>query len=302
MRNKEKSSVPEVVYHYTSMNALLGIVEGDIWATNILYLNDISEYSHFINLVRSRLPHFARSHSFRYPDLIPRLIARRTRRSHSYMDVPFVASFSQDRDSLTHWRSYCPQGNGVCIGFRSASLRSAYLEKAEPQMCLAGFCAVNYLRPDDLKSLDLMISEAIADSERLVAAMEPGQGTIASVANRVGSMRAQFEFRSGMIKHESFKDEREYRLIVSLFDHGDLVSHRPSRTTLVPYLKMRLTDPAQVKSASLRVRSAMDRFIESVTIGPTPHPGLSADAVLGLLRSKGFGARVEASSVPFRDW
>jgi len=43
LTSKEKSSVPDVVYHYTSMNGLLGIIEGYIWATNILYLNDISE-------------------------------------------------------------------------------------------------------------------------------------------------------------------------------------------------------------------------------------------------------------------
>jgi hypothetical protein len=301
--NNKTSSLPEVVYHYTSMNALLGIMNGDIWATNILYLNDISEYDHFLKLVKGRLSHLAKSPRFRYPDLVTKLVARPRRQSpSSYMDVPFVASFSKDRDSLTHWRSYCPQGNGVCIGFRSSSIKGAYLEKAEQGVCLPIVAAVTYLGPNDLKALDRIIYETIATSDRRIACMESAQDAIATTANRVGSMRAGFEIRAGRIKHDSFKGEREYRLIVSLFGQQELVSHRPSRSTLVPYLKMRLADQSQVDSASPRARSAMARFIESVTIGPTPHPKLSADAVLGMLRGKGFDVDVEVSSVPFRDW
>ena len=79
--NNETNSMPEVVYHYTSMNALLGIVDGDIWATNIQYLNDISEYTHFLELVKGRLPHLARSPRFRHPDLVTRLVGRRRPRA-----------------------------------------------------------------------------------------------------------------------------------------------------------------------------------------------------------------------------
>jgi hypothetical protein len=218
------------------------------------------------------------------------------------MDRPFVASFSGERDSLGHWRSYCPQGNGVCIGFKTASIKGAYLEGAEKGMCLTPLDAVSYLRPDNLKTLDGMINGVLASSDRLIADIEKASGTNATRSHRIGCMRAQFEFRAGITKHESFKDEREYRLVAALFGQEELVSYRPSRSTFVPFLKMRLPDPAQASSASPRARPLTTRFIDSVIIGPTPHPKLSAEAVMGMLRSKGFSVPVEISSVPFRDW
>ena len=55
------SVIPRVVYHYTSMDAMLGIVEGCIWATNIRYLNDVSEYDHFLEACQGKT---AATHKF----------------------------------------------------------------------------------------------------------------------------------------------------------------------------------------------------------------------------------------------
>src|ERR1700756_2182500 len=97
LKSKKKSSIPDVVYHYTSMNGLLGIIEGCIWATSILYLNDISEYNHFLTLVKTRLLQLRKVHKLSY---FSRVVAtRKNRRPPAYMDVPFVASFSESRDS-----------------------------------------------------------------------------------------------------------------------------------------------------------------------------------------------------------
>ncbi len=50
-------SAPEIVYHYTSMEAMKKIVESaTIWATSIRYLNDVSERDLFIGLIRERIP------------------------------------------------------------------------------------------------------------------------------------------------------------------------------------------------------------------------------------------------------
>ena len=43
---------PPTLYHYTSLGALLGIVErGEIWASHVLYLNDDSEFTYGLNLL-----------------------------------------------------------------------------------------------------------------------------------------------------------------------------------------------------------------------------------------------------------
>src|SRR5438094_793936 len=184
------SVIPRVVYHYTSMDAMLGIVEGCIWATTILYL----------------------------------------------------------------------------------------------------------------KALDGMINQSLSHSIRFIEEMESAPGAIASDRDRVDLLRAEFEMRAGRTKHKSFMHEREYRLIALLFAQNELVSFPASRSTLVPYLKMRLPGPDQANRSSPRAQASTVQFIDNVTIGPTLHPTLSEDAVLGLLRSKGFNPSVETSSIPFRDW
>jgi hypothetical protein len=235
LTSKKKSFIPDVVYHYTSMNGLLGIIEGCIWATNIRYLNDISEYNHFLTLVKTRLLQLRTPHKLRY---VSRVVAtRKNRRPPAYMDVPFVASFTESRDSLAHWRSYCPQGNGVCIGLRTESIKAANLEKAHKGRCQAGFFAVGYLEPNDVKSLDKMIGKILAQSDSNIEAIESASGRIASVEDRVGSLRAGLEVQAAMTKHSSFNVEREYRLLAWLYGQGELVSYRPSRSSLIPYLK-----------------------------------------------------------------
>ena len=45
-KSKIERPAPEILYHYTSQKALLGIVqEGEIWCTKIHYLNDEKEFS-----------------------------------------------------------------------------------------------------------------------------------------------------------------------------------------------------------------------------------------------------------------
>lgn len=112
---------PEVVYHYTTVDTMMKIVSsGKIWATSISYLNDSSEGEHFLRMVRRRLPDLLPQYQLRETVLSKlddkaRLIERR----------PFIASFSAEGDSLPQWRSYCPRGNGVAIGFRVGCLTRA---------------------------------------------------------------------------------------------------------------------------------------------------------------------------------
>ena len=44
---------PPILYHYTTGDALFGIVEtGMLWATNLHYLNDSTEFGYALGLLR----------------------------------------------------------------------------------------------------------------------------------------------------------------------------------------------------------------------------------------------------------
>jgi hypothetical protein len=120
----DKLTEPEVVYHYATMDTMMKIAEsGCIWATNINYLNDVTEGDYFQQLIRERIPEYRATHQVDDPSIFDEFL------NASPQDVvsrPFVASFTQDSDSLSQWRSYCPNGNGVAIGFRVDCLKCAF--------------------------------------------------------------------------------------------------------------------------------------------------------------------------------
>jgi hypothetical protein len=111
---------PEVVYHYTSVDTMMKIVtSGKIWATSISYLNDSSEGEHFLRMVRRRLPDLLAQYQLQHS------VLRELDGKAQVEKRPFIASFSAEGDSLPQWRSYCPRGNGVSIGFRVGCLTLA---------------------------------------------------------------------------------------------------------------------------------------------------------------------------------
>ena len=57
MNTSKDTILPEIVYHYTSIEALLGIVgTRSLWCTAISYLNDKLERDYVLNAVKLRLP------------------------------------------------------------------------------------------------------------------------------------------------------------------------------------------------------------------------------------------------------
>jgi hypothetical protein len=296
--------LPEVVYHYTSMDTLLKIVETrSIWATNINYLNDVLERKHCLASVRSRLSSADGKTSF---GPIEEDQGEKEERD-SIRSLPFVASFSGARDSLTQWRSYCPQGNGVCIGFRTESLNNAFLipSRSEPgDEIWIEFGAVIYLDPSDTFAVDTMIRQALNKATESKAA-HPDY-TEVGFSRDLWFWSAIDEFAS-RTKHISFAAEREFRLVVG-GESGTLgMRYRTSRSTLVPFVLMGLPDPNGFLVWHPTPRFQIPDlpqpyFIDNVTIGPTPHPELSMDSLRSLFEDANRNVLVHSSEVPYRDW
>lgn len=103
-----------LVYHYTTMEALEGIVSKDnitFWATRYGYLNDIYEKVWSQKHIKSIIDKDLRGtdHS---PEIINDLIDRH----------PYIISFCDIPDYRNMWRLYCNNGLGVCIGLNTKML------------------------------------------------------------------------------------------------------------------------------------------------------------------------------------
>ena len=106
------------LYHYTNLQGAKGILEsGALWATDVSYLNDTSEYTYGGAIIRAALAEFQ-------PDewvssLLDDLLAPDPR-SLGYNI--YAACFCEKPDLLSQWRAYSKSGVGYSLEFDRAHL------------------------------------------------------------------------------------------------------------------------------------------------------------------------------------
>ncbi|RKN83484.1 DUF2971 domain-containing protein [Ulvibacterium marinum] len=103
----------ETIYHYTSFEGLIGILESqNLYATNINFLNDRKELKHGIGLIQGVLNSFeTKKESEKIIEFL------RSNLSKISETDRYVTCFSRNGDLLSQWRSYGNNGKGVAIGF-----------------------------------------------------------------------------------------------------------------------------------------------------------------------------------------
>jgi hypothetical protein len=298
---------PEIVYHYTSTEAMMQIVDRlSIWATAISYLNDTTERQYVMKAVTNRLPErnildnsipasldIESTSSYRPKALT--LLAKET----------FVTSFSVYKDSLMHWRAYCPQQSGVAIGFSTACLDKANIdEKSQAGMVVApvGFGKIRYVDVSLQEDVDRLIDDA-----KLIATFQSTQlGNITPGCEYMLRFREFFRYAVEAIacssKHSSFQPEGEYRLLLSNIEYRENnLKFRPVRSTLVPYVPLHIPSRFEA-TGDIAWKGKTWDAVANVVIGPTANMELTERAIKSFFGMKGMDVNVERSKIPYRDW
>jgi hypothetical protein len=306
------SGTPEILYHYTNVNAMIAIAkESKIWATSIKYLNDTTEGEHFLTLLRRRLPEV--HEAFGLGHTISDYLGRKRQRVE---EQPFIASFSREHDSLPQWRSYCPNGNGVAIGFRRGCLLQAFVEKEAARTIapqIVSFEKVEYMSSGAPEgAIDDVIAELVREADQLVEIRRKLHRTIHEAAplTREGAFATAAIREACKRKHRSFSREREYRLIVDpIFMEASDLDFRTVRSTLVPYVSLSIpkeplttadADPTSGDSESTH-EDSKEHCIARVVVGPSPNMRLSLEAVRAFFRGLNMDVKVVRSRIPYRD-
>ncbi len=310
MSHSEQKHTPDIVYHYTTVDSMMKIVTSEsMWATSISYLNDVSERDHYLGLVKQCIPTLLNSGKISNRAVFERLLEAK---DFGFTTHPFVASFSRDSDSLPQWRSYCPNGNGVSIGFKVDCLKRAFVEP-DPKVIgnlvknpNVNFVPVEYVGINSSAMVDIDIINAVAGATLLSEQMSSEHDGNSSPADY---LQVMLERRACFIKHNSFENEHEHRLLVDgVYWNLHHLQFRATRSSLVPYVAVKI--PRRHSSSPPVVNSAIHMsplagrwdFIDRVVIGPTTNRELTIEAVRAFLRREGLHVRVEHSSVPYRDW
>jgi Protein of unknown function (DUF2971) len=204
--------VPINLYHYTTLGGLQSIIANkEIWATNLLYLNDYSEFVYASQLAIEVLR--SEDSAFLGNDLRGSIISELERwplQDHpSFRTETYVSCFSENGDQLSQWRGYCPHG-GVSIGFDWLTLahKLPYSRRIEDPGLLQG-CI--YSPDEQKKRIVHVLSHPFTDHE--------GSHIGHAVSLITGLVN---------MKHHSFKEEEEWRIAF----------HRPLESAFTP-LKFR---------------------------------------------------------------
>jgi hypothetical protein len=301
-------SPPDVLYHYTTQESLLKILEGHkrehdtpaqnpelsqqqdpktltcdpgvdyvLWATKIQYMNDASELVVPLRMAGKILQQKESEAGPTDEAQRKMLCAIRSGIEGSESVNIAVISFSEHKDRLGQRRAYCRDSPGYAIGFASNKL-------------VAGTAA-------STGSLTLAPCEYLCEAQQrgriagLISEYLPptSQSPSTPLVYRLMKMALT-------MKDVSFEDEGEWRIVLSdIRSWDDLLRYnfwqchfRAGKSMLIPYWHL----PFDVSA------------IKEIWIGPTPHPKLAKEALRGFLYSRDLDGQVqvENSRTPYRNW
>jgi hypothetical protein len=279
-----------MLFHYTSHEGLLGITDSaSIWGTNVLYLNDASEFNYAKKLLSSEIrnycetfAHFKTGRSWGY-FFFESLEANINKLFPSRNYSCYVSSFSEESDLLSQWRGYCEDGSGYSLGFALSRLQNCVRQ--------AGFIMkpCTYDEREQTNAIGELIRKA---SDRFVLEVgKSGENWDAKSKYIAADILIEFIQLAPFLKNPQFAEEREWRIVANLQTNKvkSLIKFRPSRTMIVPYIEI----PLPTEAGCL--------VIEEVFIGPTSDRELSSASVELLLTSRNVTcSRVKCSTIPYR--
>lgn len=294
-------NLPEVLYHYTSIKGLIGILqEKNIWAASIFHLNDKEELFYardmFIKAIQKLkdkieeegqpLPAFEGKGAY---GLLPNLIETPKSRILGFLintlnnltdQAPvFISSFSEKGDILSQWRGYCLNANGFSIGFDYNRLKKR-IEKNK--LCFLVKCEYDEGKQKQIigEFVKTKVEPILINSESL---------TVEDVSVSVFNIFVEILMVLPQFKNSAFSEEREWRIIYHLLKH-DKFKFREGKTVVTPYCEIDLKNEKN------------EVPIESIIIGPTPNKDESYKSILLLMKTEKMNDLVICKSkIPYRE-
>lgn len=330
------SDAPDL-YHYSTSAGLLGIVNyGQLWLSNVSFLNDAQEYLYGINLIREVM-------QAEYAPLFHVPITAG--------DVApiFSMSLTQRGDLLSQWRGYCPNG-GYSFAFDKQQLNavlSTENARSPTSILKVGKCIYNkdkqveYIRerleqlmpsPDrrssylawdkeynierqfyglkdkaSIEPLSEQEQEKLQELEALVARREHSE--ILSDRSRSRHLVSDKDALMGslpevatLLKHPTFREEKEWRIIYRSMDLSIINKLRsPLSDDEVEFREGKSTLIPYIKIPLATTDNPVR--ITKVFVSPGPQQKLAKAACQAYLERNGSAAAiVKKSKIPYRNW
>lgn len=206
-------ATPEILWHYTGVDGLKGMLDGIMWATDARFLNDSRELAEAVDAQRDSLINGGG------PGPVATLYRNLMRTGLAGVaTLPtgvHVACWSRARDQLSQWRGYT-NGPGYAIGLSRDALESVAAH-------------------NNARLLDVTYGPIA--SQPLPEAIRPSGVAFGERGAQILSSPEEL----AAFKNEAFAEEQELRLVkyVADTDRARDVEVRSGRLGLIPYTKLR---------------------------------------------------------------
>ena len=276
------------LYHYTSLSGLMSMVaSGCLYATDMRFFSDAAELRHTSDILRVYISQRAEEKGSNV-DLLRQFrewVAERIAGGH----MQFVVSFTTNGNLLSQWRSYCPHGKGVSVGFHPGAI----IRAAAAQSYRVGKCVYDHEAQKRLALSIIFEIEKLADIR--------GENKDPSKRHPSQSFHGIFEEAeadllriAALLKHGAFREEDEWRVVSPVITNyvQNPIRYREGRSMLIPYLDF-----------SVRVDTTSALPLEHVYLGPTPNADNSMSSLSRYLSKYGANPKqgLTYCQIPYRE-
>lgn len=269
-----QSKIPTHLFHYTNPDACIKIVQNrEFWATKIEYMNDSKEVRHAAELAMKLVSS--------EPPPVPEIKEAVTEMLKNLDGAAtYVVSFSRNEDKLSQWRAYCGNG-GISIGFCYKELIKTLDASGNFQLQSCIYKEAEQIKEIKKEYRNFMVAVKTLKKER--PRLWPGFDVVPWVYDFFGRSLYKLAAR---IKHESFEEEAEWRLIVQPRNPDQkLLGWRAGADMIVPYYRYVFGESCP---------------IYSLCSGPARQPEEAKRAIASLAINERLGAYINTTKTPYR--
>lgn len=281
-----------MIYHYTANDTLTSILNNfknsndkkhlEFWASGIYFMNDPSEMYVGYEVLKNLAPHIEKALCIKklFKVLDDTIVLNCTpKETEKYLKehffnferMPYVISFSRNKDWLPMWSMYSKKGQGVSFEFDEK-----ILNHLPDTLAYHTIYVDNTINEDDLKWLVQYITNAYRVYESTF-------GEIDSYEENLMRISVLLNIISPIIKSRSYEYEKEVRFI-RFSQVKDVLYRNGPNGIPIPYIKIPIPKDA----------------ITSITIGPGTKTALLRKSVEFELKTCGLDIEVKSSEIPYR--
>lgn len=239
MTNLTPNNLPEILYHYCALQSFTGIVKtSTLHLCAAKYSNDPNESKISETILNEIIESQHETNKKAFLDEVNKKIKTK---DWTFFNTPYVFCLSEKNDDLNQWRIYSDNGRGVMMAFKTTFFKTKRIEH---------ILIDEFIKGPRLE--ELYLDQCIYEHQAQKTIIDQLINTFSSLyhydaigkASSIFAFFHYFNFFSAFFKDESYKEEKEWRLVCFPIDQQAFnnfkykVNYRVKRSVIIPYIEI----------------------------------------------------------------